>query len=346
MDEKKYEAFVHWNDGNYISVGQIKEGLFAIYPFLTVIISTVGIVAKLPFFVAAILIVDVLYIAFYRKIASGKTVKSYPLRFLVNGIETAFLSASILLFVFAFLFASGESILPAGLIFLIPYLISVSLYLFPIVKAVERGDFLAERTVSGEEPTPKSEKVFAIAAVGGFAGMIVTCRLVSLAVGLSSPAILYIVAFLADGVLIFTSVGFIHFVKYYYCRKYAILCDASGDSASPGLIPGPREKKERGPFAKIMLTTLELAAILFVGFILTGIALQLCRQYALSETATDLFLFTVLGATLIETVIFAAIKRKRARNLLAKILLTAVCVAASAFALFLLIGMLVTIGKL
>ncbi len=252
--EKKVKELVYIDSRNYISFDSIKK-LYIAIGFISFVILFLAIVGKVLFSIIAIAIWNILYLGLVYALNSKHIVKTFPLRFLVNGIISVFISSLFFILLFTIMMIS-DIIMPAFVMWiLLLYVLFILIYFGLIVYGVHKGTF-------GRIKEKSKNKTFmiisAVAAefipVSGIVGMYFS----KMSKKYMSEDIQDTIAILCLVLVIFGSaLGYINFIQYYYCKKYSILCDVNGNEVSPLLIPKQKKKKakkKRSLFAKILIT--------------------------------------------------------------------------------------------
>lgn len=165
-------------------------------------------------------------------IQSRRTKKTFELRFLVNGI-CGLLTSSIFLclYITISLFAYSPAFEPGFIVWiLLTYLLFSFLYVVLIVIGVHKGVY---KKIREKTHAPKALAIDAFLAailpLVCLAGMY-TGKILRANASASAQDMAAAVSFV---LLIFTpALAHVNFVQYYYCKKYGILCDENGDTAS------------------------------------------------------------------------------------------------------------------
>lgn len=264
MDAEKAKSYVYYYCENYISLSAIK-GLRIVYGFLTYIFIIYGILSDviLPYSIIFLLL-TVFYIAAIPVFAKNiRRYDSFPLRFLVNGIEAMFMDLYFLLWLYMPLPNVSESIAVKLILTAIIIVFNMS-YIGITVLLVKSGRYLNKKHSYG----------VIMALGGGVTGSIGMCiaRLVSHNVSERTSEIIYkSVLFF---IVLILSVGTANFLKYYWCKKYGITCDESGKASSPALYTDIDYGKKKSLPARIAVTVFKVIGILFAMLILVGVYVQ------------------------------------------------------------------------
>lgn len=288
---------IYLDSKRYISIKSLRVLYWAIsiIPFIMIVwgivaINTIGLNWMSLFPLISIVVWSLLYWTFVLTV-QGRKAKTFELRFLVNGVSGLLISS-----LFWILHASLsllESDPAIGFRFLLWillfYLLFSILYIALIVLGVHKGIF---KKIKEKSQTPKflaiSAFFTAILPGSGAMGMYTSKILRAHA----SVAVQDIVGNFALILIIFLPIlAQINFVQYFYCKKYKIYCDESGDTTSPDLeyhkkakrnkverkgvlleqpnAPNSKSKKKKIPFiVKILIGVFSIPIILiFIVFL-------------------------------------------------------------------------------
>ena len=103
--EDSIRSFVHYNDDNYSSYGDIKYLFFCVFIGITLIFGTVAVVAGLWGSICSFLLIDLTYL--FHMIFLKFAKNTYRLRFISEGIIDVLLSVLFLAAGYTVLFAGG-----------------------------------------------------------------------------------------------------------------------------------------------------------------------------------------------------------------------------------------------
>lgn len=258
----KAQKMVYLNSENYISFQFLNRFYWYIFiiPFFMLImgvnlINHNGITGKSLFPILSMLIWTFAYWGMVWTIKSHHTKKTFELRFLVNGTVGFFISSLMWLFFASWNLMSDKPFLDFNVfIWMIPaYLIISAIYIFSIVVSTCNGIYSKLRS--------KSKVIISIPltiSTVAFSGVLVS-RFLSKNTNLN---IQHIIMTICTVVLVFVpSLFHVNYVKYYYCKKYNITCDANGDNKSQNLYP--MKKEQNKSYTKKLLLLLFVIILAF-----------------------------------------------------------------------------------
>ena len=250
---------IYLDSKRYISIKSLRVLYWAIsiIPFIMIVwgivaINTIGLNWMSLFPLISIVVWSLLYWTFVLTV-QGRKAKTFELRFLVNGVSGLLISS-----LFWILHASLsllENDPAIGFRFLLWillfYLLFSILYIALIVLGVHKGIF---KKIKEKSQTPKflaiSAFFTAILPGSGAMGMYTSKILRAHA----SVAVQDIVGNFALILIIFLPIlAQINFVQYFYCKKYKIYCDESGDTTSPDLEYYKKAKRNKAERKKVLL---------------------------------------------------------------------------------------------
>ena len=236
---EKVKNLIYLDSERYMTINTIK-----IMPWATVILPFSVIVGSGALRWMGMLVV--MSVCFFssliltRILQSNRIKKTFRLRFLVNGIVSFYMFAELSLLMLLISMAVKTRImrwlLSAVIIFVVFY-ICIVVYMVHtngfkrVKKAKMNRKFQAISTIAGA-------LLPASGSIGYFASKAFTDTI-------PSVTKIDLACVLMSFVLVAISLGFINFVKYFYCVKYEINCDEKGKNHSPYLEYAPVRKKER-----------------------------------------------------------------------------------------------------
>lgn len=261
MREKALKL-IHLNSGNYISYSFLKRFYWyiLIIPFFTLIIgfhllNQNGIAFKSLFPIVSIILWSIAYWAMVWTIKCNFVKKTFALRFLVNGAVGMFITSLMWIFFSSWNLMADEPFLEFSffLWMILAYLLISAIYVLSIVAGVHNGIYAKIHIKKSAVSIPLTISSMA------FLGVLVSHFLQNE----SSLSIQHIIMTISSIILIFTpSLSHVNYVKYYYCKKYNILCDENGDYESRYLCPEKKEKKKS--FIKILLLVVVIVILVFI----------------------------------------------------------------------------------
>ncbi len=268
--EDSIRSFVHYNDDNYSSYGDIKCLFFCVFIGISLIFGTVAVIAGLWGSICAFLLIDLTYLfhMIFLKFANN----TYRLRFISEGIIDVLLSVLFLAAGYTVLFAGGceTDILTYGT--LIFYLLFIVLYV--VITIINSRSY---KVKTQKESISKISVIMGlIIPLSGVFG-VAAAKLAVKIFKIGNQAAVYIVF----GLCLFLSLPFLlgcrNFVKYFYCLKYSINCDHSGNETSDELLKrkGKEDKKntKQGSNTKVPLILKILIGLISVPVIAFNIIL-------------------------------------------------------------------------
>lgn len=239
--EEKLRDFVHFNDDSYSSYGDIKTLFFCVCCFMTLLVGTFAVVAKRYLFLLGLLSVDC---AFLFHLISLKYFwkNTYSLRFVSNGIVDALLSCLFLICAYTVLSVanSGTTVLKCG-IFAV-YTVGVSYPIWKVIRLAKSGKY--SQVDQRFDKTKGLRFCGFLIPVSGVLGIAIAEVIFGI-FQVSQQLVAYVSSSICIIISMLFSIGNVNFIKYYYCKKYNILCDENGNTTSPKLEPQAREKRPR-----------------------------------------------------------------------------------------------------
>lgn len=261
---EKVLKFVHFNSNNYISYSFLKRFYWyiLIIPFFTLMIGSHllkqnGISFKSLFPIVSIILWSIAYWAMVLTVKSNFLKKTYALRFWVNGTVGTFITSLMWIFFSSWNLLSDEPFLEfVFFLWMIPaYLLASAIYVLSIVARVRYGKSV--KTHNRKTVVSVSLTISSMA----FLGTLVSSFLQNE----SSLSIQHIIMIISSIILIFVpSLAHVNYVKYYYCKKYNILCDETGDCESRNLCSEKKEKKTSKKEKKTSIIKILLLIVLTV----------------------------------------------------------------------------------
>lgn len=242
---------IYLDTKRYISLAKMKTFYWAtviIQLFMVIVgiasIKTNGVNLKSLFPLVCAAAWSLIYWTFVLKIQSKRTKKTFELRFLVNGICGLLTSALFLCIYITISLVTDSPAFELGftLWILLTYLLISLLYIGLIVIGVHKGAYKKIRKKSNA-PIVLAVDAFlaAILPLAGLFGIFSSGYLRAQA----SAGAQDIAAAVCFVLLIFIpALAHINFVQYFYCKKYGITCDENGDTTSPKLERGYKEKND------------------------------------------------------------------------------------------------------
>ena len=240
MDQKLYRDFVYFDDQRYPSYEDLKYSGICICLFLSFIMTSCGIAFKNAFLIVTILLFDVFFVIFLHVIRNQKT-QNYSLRFLVNGVSSIFVSMFFLLLGFILIIMMNHNIVALILTGIFSYVLFAFLSCVAIWICMKKGVF--GKAVKSQKLKIATAVSAALLPISGLIGYSMAKFMNSVFEG-NNKTMFYITFSVLGLMLLISSLGVaLSFMKYHYCRKFAITCDENGDTTSPGLEPPPKIKK-------------------------------------------------------------------------------------------------------
>lgn len=240
--ENRIRNFVYHNDNVYDSYDSVKCLFFCFVPFLTVIIITAAVVAKLWLCLSILLIIDFTFLLhiillkyFYKN--------TYALRFFSDGIVNLLLSGLLLLLAYVAILAteSDTAFVNYGTLIIYSIVVVLCIILFSKSSKSPKYEF------SSQAPVPKKYSViigFLIPCSGTFG--ILIAKVIFSKFEIENQVTAYIGFAIATIISMVFPLGYVRsFLKYFYCKKYKITCDEKGCYTSPMLFPLKKKKKKR-----------------------------------------------------------------------------------------------------
>lgn len=277
--KKRVQAFVYLDSDNYISLESL-DYLYIAASLISIIILANSIIGQARILTIAILAWHVFYLALLCVLHNKHTKKTFPLRFLVNGITGFFISS-----LFAMLLVSISIVSNiVGVDFIVwlffIYIFFLVLYTILIVMGIHKGIYQRIKE-------KRKNKVFlmvtnltiavlpCVSVIGIYISKIIRTT--------ASKDIQNVVGMFFLILVIFLSgLSHVNFVQYYYCKKYEIACDGDGNAFSPFLEcqiqKKHRTKRKRSPlplFLKVLLIITCVPATIFLTLLIIGIIVNL-----------------------------------------------------------------------
>lgn len=249
MKEKALDL-VYLDSGRYPSLKSMKSffwGILLLQIFMIgigfVALKKYGMTAKglFPFITFGAWIVG--YWTFIFIIQSKRVKKTFPLRFLVSGIEGLFFSFIFYSFIASFNSVADTPFFDGAFALRTPiiYLLVSAFYVAGAVILAHRGYY---RKIKEKSRTAKALKMSAffgaLIPISGTIGMSVRRAFFSHA---GAGTISVMMALFVAIVIYVPALSNINFLNYYYCKKYNITCDEDGETTSPLLEPQKKEKR-------------------------------------------------------------------------------------------------------
>ena len=266
MDQKLYRDFVYFDDQRYPSYEDLKYSGICICLFLSFIMTSCGIAFKNAFLIVTILLFDVFFMAFLHVIRNQKT-QNYSLRFLVNGVSSIFVSMFFLLLGFILIIMMNHNVVALILTGIFSCVLFAFLSCIAIWICIKKGVF--GKAIKSQKLKITTAISVALLPVSGLIGYSMAKFMNSIFEG-NNKTIFYITFSVLGFMLLISSLGVaLSFMKYHYCRKFAITCDENGDTTSPGLEPPPKVKKnwKSRPIFKVLIVLASIVGAI-VGIII------------------------------------------------------------------------------
>ena len=272
--EQKVKNLVYLEPDRYVSL-EISKNLFKASSFFVLLIVALGVMWEIISAVIMVCSWFVLYSAFVCVLHSRRLVKTFRLRFLVNGLTSLSMTSIFMLLLYIFLYLKYPGCIWWVLAGLISFLI---LYTAVIVYGVHKDCFGKVKKIY----RGKRFRLFSSIAGSLMLVCVVLGWLTSKFIGetaseeLKSKLLIWCLILL----IFLTALGFINIIQYYYCIRYDIHCDENGVNASPQLEPPTKEmklqaKKEKTLFSRIVRIVLGIAWAIFILFFAIGIIIHL-----------------------------------------------------------------------
>lgn len=265
---EKVENLVYLNPENYVTRGVFLNGNV----FMLLLSAFLFVGACVTQLTAAIVSLALWYIVLFFTVYlvfNKRTVKSFQLRFLVNGLSALIISSFFLLITYVL-----DDAFKTNLFWwiLVCYILCVCSVLGLTVLGVHKDWFKKMRefnkTPIAIRLTNMGWGLIPVAAVLGKRNGRRLDEAVE-AGKISEEFHSLIVVVTCSLVSFLTTFGFMNFVQYYYCKKYNITCDEHGDPTSPNLERQPKQKrsgveKKLGCLSKIFIVVGGLLFLLFI----------------------------------------------------------------------------------
>ena len=267
--EDRIRNFVYNNDHNYTSYGSVKCLMICVCWFITLIAGTYAIIAKLWLFMAIFIVINcafllhLILLKFFFK-------NNYALRFLSDGIVNMLLSSLFLPSAYTILCATDcdTDFVKYGT--LISYVMFIILHVVLMLCHSKFDKY--QHTNQSLETKRTSLFIGSLIPISGTIGMIVA-RIIFGAFDFKNQVAVYVVFVAFTIVSLLFSLGYVNFVKYYYCKKYRIICDENGDTMSSNLEPKKKDKKKKT--RKQVLKGKEMNIFFKILLILIGISVSI-----------------------------------------------------------------------
>lgn len=280
--KEKVRNFIYFGTQNYISLDTLRMFYWGtiLIPFVMAVIGfaaihTRGSSWKALFPLVSVVVWSILYWTFILSIQSNRIKKTFELRFLVNGISGLLFSSLVWSFYTSFNINADNPIFEFdfSLWILFFYLLFSVTYIGLIVRGIHKDVYKKIRKKKRFQKLATYD-VFAasLIPISGVSGMIVS-KLLKEHTNISFQNIIITIGCIF--LIFMPAVSNINFVKYYYCKKYKILCDEYGKAASPMLerqVKPKKEKKKLPLFAKILIAIAIYFFVFFIKGIIQGIA--------------------------------------------------------------------------
>ena len=283
------ENLVYLSAKTYISLKQLKD--LALCLVATTIFAIIYSSATSNWLWAITLsCLTLVYILFILIVQSNYVLKTFQLRFLVNGISAIFLSLLFSIIFFPIPLILNPKLSELLLPFIVTYLLFVVIYLGLIGFGVKRNVFKKIRKFNKRPTILGLSALFS--GVLPFLVLLGRLRAKYILEEFTNESQTYEI-FICGWILLFiVSLGFINFIQYYYCLKYSIDCDEEGNVISEKLLPHKwctrkttpySSKKNKGLLAlpskkalsKIILVILAIPLAFFLLLLIIGFILNL-----------------------------------------------------------------------
>ncbi len=229
---KKAKRFVYLDSENYISYDLLKYFYWYVIliPFCMLIMGSYSIThngfsLKSLFPILSIVIWTVAYWGMVLTIKSKFVKNTFELRFFVNGAMGILISSLMWIFTAAWNLLADTPFLDFRyFLWMIPaYLFISTIYILGIVVNIHNGIYSGFRIKNKTIVT-----ISMMVPLGVLASRFIQNE--------TSLRVQHIVITICSILLIFVPIlSYINFLKYYYCKKYKILCDENGNTTSPNL---------------------------------------------------------------------------------------------------------------
>lgn len=273
------QDFVYLNTQNYISLNSLKIFYWAIIivPFMMVVM---GVVGKSLFILTFVALWSSLYWMFVLLLQSKHVKKTFELRFVVNGVTGLFVSSLFWGLYTAFNLVSDTSFLTFDyfLQIIIFYIFFIILYTAVIIFGINKGVY--GRIKKNNSVFRIITKTLTVILPGAGVYGMYTSRLlrtygqVSVQTGIATTCFILLI--------FLPGLAHINFVQYFYCKKYRITCDETGDTTSPQLVPKVKNRiiknRSRKKFSlsfKILTCISCISILMFVLLLIIGIFINL-----------------------------------------------------------------------
>ena len=232
--EDKVREFIYLNSKNYFSLKSMKAFYWItfIIPFFMMVI---GIASIVLFTIISIVIYSIAYWFFVGVISSRHVKKTFELRFLTNGFMGVAISSLLIMFFISFGIISNIIKLDFVLCFFLFYVIFIFIYVALIILGIHKMIF---KKIKEKSKTKSAVMLSIIGAIlipiSGMVGISIS-RLLRTTTSENVRDIIGIIAFVLA--IFLSSLSYINFVQYFYCKKYKIICDEHGEATSSLLEP-------------------------------------------------------------------------------------------------------------
>lgn len=235
--QNKIRNYVYRNDANYSSYDSMKSLFVCIFPFISLVAGTCAVVTKLWWGLCVLAALDAAFLI--HLVVLRKIKKTYRLRFLSESIIATLLSLLFLSCAFIVLFAAGYN--SPGLVCgaLISYVLFTILVLAYTVFCSKSDSF--QRT-QGEKPKKHLLFFGALIPCSGVIGMVIA-KVIFKTFDFGNQVAAYVCFAIFTIISFVFAFGYPNYVKYYYCKKYKILCDENGNTTSSELEPAKKRKQ-------------------------------------------------------------------------------------------------------
>ena len=122
-----------------------------------------------------------------------------------------------------------------------------------------------------------------IIPVSGTIGLVIG-RIITRGLDIEKNIIAYVVFVIFIVVSMCFSLGHVNLLKYYYCKKYKIYCDESGDTTSPDLEYHKKAKRNKAERKKVLLEQPNVQ----LAFLIAVVCADHIQQRGLSASALPL----------------------------------------------------------
>lgn len=265
--ENKIRNYIYQNDTNYTSYDSMKYLFVCIFLFLSLIIGTFAIVAKLWWGLCILIFLDITFLLYL--IVMPHIKKTYKIRFLSEGIIDTLLSLLFLSSAFIIVFSTGcdSAGLTSGT--LISYLLFTILTLVYTVCYSKSDAFQKSNNV-----TRKKHLIFLgmLIPSSGTIGMLIA-KIFFKTFDFDDQVAVYICYTILVLVSFLFSLGYSNCLKYYYCIKYKVLCDKNGTENSPELESSKTKTIRKNSVVRKKAAKIPVLVKIIIGVVLVPILL-------------------------------------------------------------------------